>query len=117
MDMVKEAKHFGVEVSGGNFDWLTLKEARDSYITRLNGIYERNLANSGVKIIEGVSGQTQSLCPVDKHTADRTLTGQTKKERLDCRHEMTHFSRFQLAGFVSPAFIFLDKSNWRGLTP
>lgn len=62
MDMVKEAKHFGVEVSSGNFDWATLKEARDSYITRLNGIYERNLANSGVEIIEGVSKRIQRLC-------------------------------------------------------
>lgn len=55
MDMVNEAKNFGVITSAGKFDWPTLKEARDSYITRLNGIYERNLGNSGVKIIQGVS--------------------------------------------------------------
>lgn len=55
MDMVNEAKNFGVIASAGKFDWPTLKEARDSYITRLNGIYERNLGNSGVEIIQGVS--------------------------------------------------------------
>lgn len=55
MDIVKEAKNFGVEASVGEFDWPTLKKARDAYITRLNGIYERNLGNSGVHIIEGVS--------------------------------------------------------------
>lgn len=55
MDMVNEAKNFGVITSAGKFDWPILKEARDSYITRLNGIYERNLGNSGVKIIQGVS--------------------------------------------------------------
>lgn len=55
MDMVNEAKNFGVISSAGEFDWPTLKEARDSYITRLNGIYERNLGNSGVKVIQGVS--------------------------------------------------------------
>jgi len=55
MDMVNEAKNFGVITSAGKFDWPTLKEARDAYITRLNGIYERNLGNSGVKIIQGVS--------------------------------------------------------------
>lgn len=55
MEMVNEAKNFGVETSSGKFDWPTLKEARDSYITRLNGIYERNLGNSGIKIIQGVS--------------------------------------------------------------
>ncbi|CAM9390403.1 unnamed protein product [Ascophyllum nodosum] len=53
MEVVNEAKHFGVEVSGGKFDWPALKEARDSYITRLNGIYERNLLKSDVKIIQG----------------------------------------------------------------
>lgn len=55
MDMVNEAKNFGVITSAGKVDWPALKEARDTYITRLNGIYERNLGNSGVKIIEGVS--------------------------------------------------------------
>lgn len=55
MDMVNEAKNFGVVASAGKFDWPTLKEARDSYVTRLNGIYERNLGNSGVDIIQGVS--------------------------------------------------------------
>lgn len=60
MDMVNEAKNYGVIASAGKFDWPTLKEARDSYITRLNGIYERNLGNSGVKIIQGVSTNDSS---------------------------------------------------------
>lgn len=55
MDMVNEAKNFGIETTPGKFDWPTLKAARDAYIIRLNGIYERNLGNSGVKIIQGVS--------------------------------------------------------------
>ena len=57
MDMVNEAKMFGIETSGGKLDWLFLKNARDKYITRLNGIYERNLGNSGVQIIQGVSAR------------------------------------------------------------
>lgn len=55
MDVVNEAKHYGVETTVGKFDWPFLKEARDSYVKRLNGIYERNLANSGVQVIRGVS--------------------------------------------------------------
>lgn len=55
MDMVHEARNYGVETTAGKFDWPFLKEARDSYIKRLNGIYDRNLANSGVKVIQGVS--------------------------------------------------------------
>lgn len=61
MDMVHEAENFGVETTGGKFDWPFLKEARDSYIKRLNGIYDRNLANSGVHVIQGVSVGTHSL--------------------------------------------------------
>ena len=32
-----------------SFDWNFLKQRRDAYIQRLNGIYERNLKNSNVK--------------------------------------------------------------------
>ncbi|CAM9769366.1 unnamed protein product [Scytosiphon promiscuus] len=76
MDMVNEAKNFGVIASAGKFDWPTLKEARDSYITRLNGIYERNLGNSGVDIIQGygsfVGPKTVRVEGVD-YTADHIL--------------------------------------------
>ncbi|KAG2922818.1 Glutathione reductase [Phytophthora cactorum] len=36
-----------------HFDWPKLKARRDAYILRLNGIYERNLANSKVELIRG----------------------------------------------------------------
>ena len=38
-----------------DFDWEYLKKSRDSYIERLNGIYERNLDGSNVVRIEGVA--------------------------------------------------------------
>ena len=34
-------------------DWAALKAKRDAYILRLNGIYERNLANRKVELIRG----------------------------------------------------------------
>ncbi|EFP90653.2 glutathione reductase (NADPH) [Puccinia graminis f. sp. tritici CRL 75-36-700-3] len=34
-------------------DWLKLKEKRDGYITRLNGIYERNVKNDKVDYLSG----------------------------------------------------------------
>lgn len=43
-------------ISGGDkvaFDWGALKTRRDAYVTRLNGIYGRNLANSAVTLLEG----------------------------------------------------------------
>ena len=35
------------------FDWSTFKQKRDAYIHRLNGIYERNLANDKVEYVHG----------------------------------------------------------------
>ena len=34
-------------------DWAMLKEKRDAYVLRLNGIYEGNLAKRGVTLIRG----------------------------------------------------------------
>ena len=55
-EVMAGAKHFGFDLDGHKvgFDWPTLKSARDDYVTRLNGIYGRNLANSEVAVIQGV---------------------------------------------------------------
>jgi glutathione reductase (NADPH) len=42
---------FGVEVAG--HDWALLKERRDAYVHRLNGIYEGNLAKRNVTLVRG----------------------------------------------------------------
>lgn len=39
----------------GDFDWKNMKTKRDAYILRLNGIYERNLGNAKIDLIEGVA--------------------------------------------------------------
>jgi len=54
-EMMHASKHFGYKgvLEGSSFDWGTLKEARDKYIVRLNGIYGNNLANSGVTLVQG----------------------------------------------------------------
>lgn len=36
-------------------DWAKLKECRDNYVTRLNGIYTRGLESSGVEKFEGLA--------------------------------------------------------------
>lgn len=44
----------GYGISGGDktsFDWATLKTNRDTYIKRLNGIYQRNLDKDNVTVI------------------------------------------------------------------
>ena len=53
-ETVHDMKHYGFSgMDEISFDWNYLKQARDKYITRLNGIYDRNLENSGVTKVLG----------------------------------------------------------------
>jgi glutathione reductase (NADPH) len=45
----------GKEFKYGDFDWAKMKIKRDAYIERLNGIYERNLANANIDVVKGVA--------------------------------------------------------------
>lgn len=48
-EVLKEAKHFGYELAApAEFHWARLKQARDNYIRRLNGIYESGLDKMNV---------------------------------------------------------------------
>ena len=49
---IEDAAGYGWTVEGARFDWKTLLANKDREIDRLNGIYIRNLDNSGVEIIE-----------------------------------------------------------------
>ena len=63
---------FGIDVSG--HDWASLKARRDAYVTRLNGIYEKNLDRRGVEYIQGAAHfvDPHTLAVGDKHyRADR----------------------------------------------
>ena len=59
---LRDAPGYGFALSAGDHDWSLLKEKRDAYILRLNGIYEGNLAKRGVTLIRGrahfVDGRT-----------------------------------------------------------
>ncbi len=48
-EFLHDAKGYGFDVTVNGFSWPDLKSRRDAYITRLNGIYDRNLANSKVE--------------------------------------------------------------------
>ncbi len=48
-----DATGYGFDLERRGFDWRRLKTARDAYILRLNGIYERNLTKDGVEIVRG----------------------------------------------------------------
>merc|ERR1712000_235062 len=49
-EAIHDSKAYGFNVEQvAPFDWPTFKKKRDAYITRLNGIYERNLNNDKVE--------------------------------------------------------------------
>jgi glutathione reductase (NADPH) len=48
-----DASGYGFDVRIAGHDWPHMKAARDAYVTRLNGIYEANLARSGVELVRG----------------------------------------------------------------
>lgn len=50
---LEDAGGYGFEVTVGGHDWSKLKQGRDAYIERLNGIYAQNLAARGVKHMTG----------------------------------------------------------------
>jgi glutathione reductase (NADPH) len=50
---LEDAPGYGFSIEGVKHDWAALKQARDAYILRLNGIYERNLANRKVELVRG----------------------------------------------------------------
>jgi glutathione reductase (NADPH) len=50
---IDDAAAYGFEVGGAQLDWPRLKQGRDAYVLRLNGIYERNLANRKVDLLRG----------------------------------------------------------------
>ena len=50
-DLMSNGK--SVHALKGRVNWSSLKENRDAYIKKLNGIYERNLENDGVKVVRG----------------------------------------------------------------
>src|ERR1700730_12128461 len=59
-----DARDYGFDVDVGDNDWTVLKEKRDAFIARLNGIYARNLSAKGVTLVRG------SARFVDSHTVE-----------------------------------------------
>lgn len=49
------SKHYGFTVGECSFEWRRVKEMRDAYVRKLNGIYHRNVEKAGVTLVYGVS--------------------------------------------------------------
>ena len=73
-------KQRGTETTGIRFDWSFIKANRDKYIDRLNGIYDRNLENSGVHKVLG------SASLIDNHTVQVIPENNGKAETYTAKH-------------------------------
>ncbi|OQV12874.1 Glutathione reductase, mitochondrial [Hypsibius exemplaris] len=49
-----DLKDYGFDVEYKGFDWKKLRDKRDAYIRKLNGIYVTNLKKDGIELITGV---------------------------------------------------------------
>ncbi len=69
-EMLDDAPGYGFSIDQSRFDWPSLKSARDAYISRLNGIYQRNLDQAGV---ETIAGWARFEGPHDIRVEDRKI--------------------------------------------
>ncbi len=71
-ESIHEAKAYGFSVQQtAPFDWPYFKKKRDAYVKRLNGIYEKNLANDKVEYIHGrahLTGKNEAEVVLDDGT-------------------------------------------------
>jgi glutathione reductase (NADPH) len=52
-EALHDAAGYGFDLTIGRHDWALLRQRRDAYVERLNGIYERNLASRHVQLLRG----------------------------------------------------------------
>lgn len=52
-EALSDAASYGFRADSGRFDWAAVRQRRDAYIARLNGIYAHHLAQEGVTLFEG----------------------------------------------------------------
>src|SRR3546814_19816540 len=70
----EDAAGFGWTVEGARFDWATLIANKDKEIDRLEGIYEKLLANAGV---QAYHGHARLLDPHKVEVGVQRFTGKT----------------------------------------
>jgi len=101
-----DAKGFGWSATESTFDWPTLRDNKNTEISRLNGIYDNMLGNAGVEVIKGratiLNNKTVEING-KKHTADKILiaTGSRPftpdfpgKEHVISSNEFFHLKEF-----------------------
>lgn len=100
----QDAEHYGFDLKVGGHDWAALRAARDAYVLRLNGIYERNLGN---KKVELVRGHATFIGPNEVRVGDRLLEAPQVVIATGGRPSLPHIPGADL-GITSDGFFELD---------
>jgi len=103
-EIMHDAEDYGVTVQGSvGMEWGKLVEKRDEYVKRLNGIYQRNLDNSGVEVIRGWGkfvAEKKIIVDGTVYSADHILVATGGKPTLPpipgAEHGITSDGFFQL---------------------
>lgn len=69
----EDAADYGFRYDGLEHDWLKLKQRRDAFVKRLNGIYANNLANDDIDLYDGLASFTGER---EVQVNDQTLTAE-----------------------------------------
>jgi glutathione reductase (NADPH) len=100
---ITQAVDYGFDVALNGHNWAHLKERRDKYVKRLNGIYENNLSNSGVTYIAGAASFVDARTVAvgnDHYTAERIVIATGGRPRLPdiagAEHGITSDGFFEL---------------------
>ena len=75
-ETLHEAAGYGFDIGSVTHNWHRLRERREAYITRLNGIYRENLGKDGVTLIDGYGrllNPQRVECAGQRYGAERVL--------------------------------------------
>lgn len=75
-EVIHDASDYGFNIDYKHFNFKKLKDARDAYIEKLHGIYEKNLKGSGVEKINGFAefvSEKEIEVNEERFTADHIL--------------------------------------------
>ncbi len=103
-EMLADAKGYGFNISDYQFDWATLVANRETYIARLNEIYQKNLVKNNVQIVNA------HACFIDAHTV------QANGERYTADHIVIANGGHPVFPDITGAELGVDSNGFFALT-
>ncbi|KAI8380790.1 hypothetical protein BD560DRAFT_444482 [Blakeslea trispora] len=105
-EALRDAKQYGFgDHEGFQFNWELIKEKRDAYVKRLNGIYERNLGNDKVEHLQGFASF------VDKNTV-RVQKSETESFEVQAKNILIATGGHPLIPDIPGAHLGIDSDGF-----